>query len=197
MICRGTSQWPHLWPTCWGWWPLNWPQPGVAHAAIVGLHPLDQPPAVAVWESTCGSPLRCLLAKKLVNGVQCHGIKEWLASQRGAVWWHPLTPEARAMYDIERAQARLWELSRRPYDLVGAAAAADILPAPWRKRIRQRFGDDCLAALYCSELDSAVLEEGFWEAPGYWWANENQWSPVAVREAALARRTVEAGRRLR
>ena len=158
---------------------------------IVGMHP-DAPVECVLWESTSGCDLPCLVAHEPVSGVQAHGIEERLRTL-GPVWHFPLSLEARAVYDVERAQAKLWELARRPYDLVEAMLAADIVPEKWRAAVRDKFGHEHEARLYCSEMVSVVWKNGLWSVPRLWNAYESQWSPVALREAALKRNTVAKG----
>jgi hypothetical protein len=169
----------------WGWplpWPAKWT--GLSHVAVIGMHP-HACGETAVWESTTGSKLPCLLRGYPVDGVQAHGVAEWLAAYKGFVWHYPLTADARQWFDEEAAQAFLWGAAGKPYDYRQAWNSRSTTLGRVARKLYRGAAD---AAYYCSELDAGYYRDGFSFTPRLWNPKDLQWNPNR-----LMRKTVRLG----
>lgn len=161
---------------------LGLPRRGLSHVAIVANFRAEGP---CLYESTALVGIPCLQREAIVDGMQCHDIRDRVIGYPGRVWHYRLRRPL-GLDEADWLEVRLRRLCRQasPYDYLGALGARSTLVACAQ---RAKFGREDLAKLFCSELVAAM------------WAdlrilktsNASAWSPNALARYAVRHGLVE------
>lgn len=157
----------------WGINLATWGVPGwgLSHVAIVASHPEGCLPVL--FESTMMAPTPCIIAKRMVSGVQCHEIRQRIKAYPGRVWLYPRAQRLSNVVDILLCEWLMGKLGTA-YDVAGAMRSRR---PPWWAR------KEDLLSLFCSELIAAspiirlLLGEG----------NASSWSPNRLARVLVRR----------
>ena len=148
----------YTWDGVWinlGTWRV--PFFGRSHIAILVEVP-ERSGELVICEATMSCPDSCLVAERLVSGVQFQPIGRRLRKYRGAVWLYPLAEEFGPSSARSTALTRIaLELIGKPYDLAGAIRARKA-GFGWLERVLIRRPED-LNAYYCAELVLKLLRD--------------------------------------
>lgn len=120
---------------------------------------------LVLWESTTTCRRSCLIGRKVVFGVQCHGLYSRILDyqrQHGRVWHYPLrTPLSDSKSTL--LSTFLVRQAGLPYDTVGACRARSLLGGWLLHLLPESWwwlpGREHLESWFCSELTAACHRE--------------------------------------
>ena len=167
----------------------------LSHTAYLANYPADSD-LLAVFESTSLSPLPCMIQRKLVEGVQCHGLAETIQNYPGKVWHSPLrVPLSRS----EAIRLSEWSIDmckrETPYDWLSAARARTLGFGWVRRYLSRTMGcTGSSESVQCSEFRAYGMGEvDRFDASD----NPGLWSPVRLARRLRKRGTLLGGRRVK